>query len=303
MPRRAPLETVDTRPSQRQRTTPPEVTIEGVRQILSRLGPDTTVRNQPGSWDVFLGHSRRSSKATTVVATLAALVLLLMPLTAVACVFTDSIGRSGAAAAGCGTDWEGFDSGCETYSDHDANKSQCCWVVVQFDTIKAPVYRKNATLRGEFLALGKDAAMSIVKTYNNGSLLAGTAGISDDPSVTCETSMSLWKSGDEYRKNWFNTLHAPKQVTWWAQNAAPLGVTVTVHSKLVDCAAVMAQMPFLGNQWYEKMLNTTTFNTALDLLRATKNVYTGGGKSGGGCGGGATSSHHLPSGHATMMSG
>ena len=116
---------------------------------------------------------------------LAALVLLLMPLTAVASVFTDSIGSG--AAAGCGTDWEGFDSGCETYSDHDANKSQCCWVVVQFDTTKAPVYRKNVTLRGEFLALGKDAAMSIVKTYNNGSLLAGTAGISDDPSVTCET--------------------------------------------------------------------------------------------------------------------
>ena len=220
---------------------------------------------------------------------LAALVLLLMPLTAVASVLTDSIGRSG-AAAGCGTDWEGFDSGCETYSDHDANKSQCCWVVVQFDTTKAPIYRKNMTLRGEFLALGKDAALSIVKTFNNGSLLAGTAGISDDPSVRCETSMSMWKSGDEYRKNWFDTLHAPKQVTWWAQNAAPLGVTVTVHSKLVDCAAVMAQMPFLGNQWYKKILNATTFNTALDLLRATKNVYTGGG-------GGASSSHHLPPGH------
>jgi hypothetical protein len=43
---------------------------EGVQQILRRLGPDTAVRNEPGSWDIFLGHSRRSSEATTMVATL-----------------------------------------------------------------------------------------------------------------------------------------------------------------------------------------------------------------------------------------
>ena len=43
---------------------------EGVQQILRRLGPDTAVGNEPGSWDIFLGHSRRSSEATTMVATL-----------------------------------------------------------------------------------------------------------------------------------------------------------------------------------------------------------------------------------------
>ena len=43
---------------------------EGVQQILRRLGPDTKVRNEPGSWDIFLGHSRRSSEATTMAAAL-----------------------------------------------------------------------------------------------------------------------------------------------------------------------------------------------------------------------------------------
>eukprot|EP00505_MAST-04D_sp_SCG-Rhode-Island_P002890 Stramenopile-MAST_4_protein_2890 len=43
---------------------------EGVHQILRRLGPDTAVRNEPGSWDIFLGHSRRSSEATTMAAAL-----------------------------------------------------------------------------------------------------------------------------------------------------------------------------------------------------------------------------------------
>ena len=31
--------------------------------ILRQLGPDAAVRNEPGSWDIFIGHSRCTSEA------------------------------------------------------------------------------------------------------------------------------------------------------------------------------------------------------------------------------------------------
>ena len=43
----------------------------GIQKIVKKLGTQKAIKcNQPGEWDIFLGHSRRSKDATTIAATL-----------------------------------------------------------------------------------------------------------------------------------------------------------------------------------------------------------------------------------------
>ena len=42
----------------------------GIYQIIKKLNTKKLICNQPGTWDVFIGHSRRSAEATTLAETL-----------------------------------------------------------------------------------------------------------------------------------------------------------------------------------------------------------------------------------------
>lgn len=168
-------------------------------------------------------------------------------------------------------DWSGFDSGCENYASYDDDAEKCCWVLVIFDDRNAPEFLANQTLMAEFDQGGGRAMDSILA--HEGGQLAGGASPAGAPNggIDTETSMSMWTHGDKYRSAWWNTVHGPDQVAWWAKYAAPLGVTVGAHSKLVNCAEVLAKMPWLSATGFR--VYSTFFEEAIDVMRKATNLY------------------------------
>ena len=186
--------------------------------------------------------------------------------------------------------WADFDTTCTQYAVYNNNKSLCCWTFLEFDTDNAPLFVSNGTLMQQFLESSQISIDTVVQ--NDGALLGAADRGNGDPTSPQKyiTSMTLWESADKYVGDWIANIHAPVQCAWFYKYAAPLGVRVGLHTKLVECAAVVQAVPDIA----DKRVNDTGYAQAVAAIMAMPNLYTAAAGLDG-------LQHRVPPGHAFLI--